>query len=110
VIWALTVPRLMNSSAPISAFALPRAIAIATPRLYDDLTVRQHLELVRISHGAHGPGPDERIVGWLDRLGLAARADFLPRGLSRCMRLKTQLTCALVRPAAVLVLDEPVVT
>ena len=86
-----------------------RALVPDTPLLYDDLTVRQHLQLVAISHGADGPGADDRIAGWLDRLGLAARAEFLPRELSRGMRQKTQLACALVRPADVLVLDEPVV-
>src|SRR3954469_12441458 len=80
------------------------ALVPDTPLLYDDLTVRQHLELVTLSHGADGP-----IDEWLGQLGLAARADFLPRELSRGMRQKTMLACALVRPAAVLVLDEPVV-
>ncbi len=85
------------------------ALVPDTPLLYDDLTVRQHLELVTISHGAVGAEVDDRIAGWLDRLGLAERADFLPRELSRGMRQKTQLACALVRPADALLLDEPVV-
>src|SRR4051794_22116337 len=49
-----------------------------TPLLYDDLTVRQHLELVVLSHGV-GDGSADDIAGWLERLGLAGRADFLPR-------------------------------
>jgi ABC-2 type transport system ATP-binding protein len=85
------------------------ALVPDTPLLYDDLTVRQHLELVTLSHGVAGDGADERIGALLGRLGLGAREDFLPRELSRGMRQKTQLACALVRPAAVLVLDEPVV-
>jgi ABC-2 type transport system ATP-binding protein len=80
------------------------ALVLDAPLLYEDLTVRQHLELVTLSHGVDGP-----IDEWLGRLGLAARADFLPRELSRGMRQKTMLACALVRPAEVLVLDEPVV-
>ena len=84
------------------------ALVPDSPVLYDDLTVRQHLELVSLSHGV-GDGADERIGEWLERLDLVARADFVPRELSRGMRQKTQLACALVRPAAVLVLDEPVV-
>src|SRR4051794_13075564 len=80
------------------------AVVPDTPLLYDDLSVRQHLELVTRSHGIEGP-----IDEWLGRLGLAARADFLPRELSRGMRQKTTLACALVRPSEVLVLDEPVV-
>lgn len=80
-----------------------------SPVLYDDLTVRQHLELVALSHGVVDSGVDDRIDALLAQLGLAARAAFLPRELSRGMRQKAQLACALIRPAAVLILDEPVV-
>jgi len=85
------------------------ALVPDSPVLYDDLTVRQHLELVTLSHGVDDDAVDERIASLLDLLGLTARADFLPRELSRGMRQKTQLACALIRPASVLVLDEPVV-
>lgn len=84
------------------------ALVPDAPLLYDDLTVRQHLELVSLAHGVVD-GVDHRIDGLLDRLGLTARADFLPAELSRGMRQKTGLACALVRPARLLVLDEPVV-
>lgn len=80
-----------------------------SPLLYDDLTVRQHLELVTLSHGLVDDGVDARVTSLLARLGLTTREDFLPRELSRGMRQKAQLACALIRPAAVLVLDEPVV-
>ena len=85
------------------------ALVPDSPVLYDDLTVRQHLELVTLSHGTCDDEVDARIASLLTRLGLAARGDFLPRELSRGMRQKTQLACALIRPASVLVLDEPVV-
>jgi ABC-2 type transport system ATP-binding protein len=45
----------------------------------------------------------------LEELGLAGREDFLPGQLSRGLRQKTQLACALLRPFQVLLLDEPVV-
>jgi ABC-2 type transport system ATP-binding protein len=77
-----------------------------SPVLYDDLTVRQHLELVALSHGV---ADDDEVDALMARLGLTPRAGFLPRELSRGMRQKTQLACALIRPAALLVLDEPVV-
>jgi ABC-2 type transport system ATP-binding protein len=79
-----------------------------SPLLYPDLTVREHLELVGLAHGV-GDGLDGRIADLLELLDLAARADFLPGQLSRGMRQKTQLACALVRPFQVLLLDEPVV-
>ena len=85
------------------------ALVPDAPVLYDDLTVRQHLELVALSHGVGGDGIDDRIEELLERLGLADRDAFVPRELSRGMRQKAQLACALIRPAALLVLDEPVV-
>jgi ABC-2 type transport system ATP-binding protein len=81
------------------------ALVPDSPLLYDDLTVRQHLELVTLTHGVSEDGID----GLLERLGLAARTEFVPRELSRGLRQKTQLACALVRPARLLLLDEPVV-
>jgi ABC-2 type transport system ATP-binding protein len=79
-----------------------------TPVLYDDLTVREHLELVGVAHGAID-GLDGRIDVLLERLGLAARRHFLPRRLSRGMRQKTQIACAFIRPFDALLLDEPAV-
>jgi ABC-2 type transport system ATP-binding protein len=80
------------------------------PLLYDDLDVRQHLELVAAAHGlGAGAERDARVDGLLGRLGLRERAEFVPRELSRGLRQRTMLACALVRPFAVLVLDEPVV-
>jgi len=85
------------------------ALVPDNPLLYDDLTVRQHLELVALAHGVADAGLESRIDELLDRLALSDRAGFLPRELSRGMRQKTQLGCALIRPASVLVLDEPIV-
>jgi ABC-2 type transport system ATP-binding protein len=85
------------------------ALVPDTPLLYDDLTVRQHLELTALAHGVAGDGADERIDALLERLDLTARADFLPTELSRGMRQKTGLANALIRPSKVMILDEPVV-
>jgi ABC-2 type transport system ATP-binding protein len=85
------------------------ALVPDNPLLYDDITVREHLELVSVAHGLGGSELAERNDALLGRLGLAHRADFRPPELSRGMRQKTQLACALVRPAVLLLLDEPVV-
>ncbi|HEV7882484.1 MAG TPA: ABC transporter ATP-binding protein [Solirubrobacteraceae bacterium] len=78
------------------------------PLLYDDLTVANHLRLVAQAHGVDRDGLEGHIATLLDRLALAHRSDFLPHELSRGMRQKAQLACALIRPFDVLVLDEPV--
>ncbi len=85
------------------------AVVPDAPLLYEDLPVRQHLELVAMAHAVPDEAIDERIDALLDRLDLRARGSYLPRELSRGMRQKAQLACALIRPAALLVLDEPVV-
>lgn len=76
------------------------------PELYADLTVLDHLELVGLAHGVDGF--DEKTSMLLERFGLEQRKHLLPRELSRGMRQKTQLSCAFLRPFAVLLLDEPV--
>src|SRR6185312_3239897 len=85
------------------------ALVPDAPMLYDDLTVRQHLSLVALARGVSDDGIGQRSDGLLERLGLSHRADFLPTELSRGLKQKTGLRCALIRPAKLLVLDEPVV-
>ena len=85
------------------------AIVPDTPALYPDLTVREHLELVAVAHGVADDGVDMRIDRLLTRLGLEGKRDARPGALSRGMRQKVGLGCALIRPHRLLVLDEPVV-
>jgi ABC-2 type transport system ATP-binding protein len=85
------------------------AIVLDTPALYDDLTVAEHLELVALAHGAAGDDLEDRMFELLLRLGLGEKVEARPGALSRGMRQKVALACALVRPFSLLVLDEPVV-
>jgi ABC-type multidrug transport system ATPase subunit len=80
-----------------------------SPALYDDLTVRDHLELVAAAHGVADDDLDERSDRLLELLGMSEREVFFPGQLSRGMRQKTAIACALVRPFSLLILDEPVV-
>jgi ABC-type multidrug transport system ATPase subunit len=78
-----------------------------TPVLYDDLSVREHLEFVNRMHGGPGDGPE--VEDLIERLGLAERADDLPSQFSRGLRQKTALAVGLCRPFALLLIDEPFV-
>ncbi len=80
-----------------------------TPRLYDDLTVRDHLQLVAAAHGTVADDLEERCDALLNRLDLSERSEFFPSQLSRGMRQKTAIACALIRPFSVLIMDEPIV-
>ncbi len=80
-----------------------------SPLLYDDLTVREHLELVIAAHDVTAEHIDAEIEEMLALLEVDHRHDAFPGQLSRGMRQKLMLACALLRPFSVLVLDEPVV-
>lgn len=93
------------------AGTLPARAALSyagdNPVLYDDLNVWEHLEYVAALHGVDDwKTPGRELV---KMFGLLDRADDLPSRFSRGMRQKTALAVALVRPTAVVVIDEPFV-
>jgi ABC-type multidrug transport system ATPase subunit len=77
------------------------------PVLFDDLSVREHLEYVSAVHGA--PAPAAEIDELVGRLGLTARVDDLPARFSRGLRQKAGLAVGLIRPFSLLLVDEPFV-
>lgn len=77
------------------------------PVLFDDLSVREHLEYVSAVHGA--PADEAEIDELVGRLGLAARVDDLPARFSRGLRQKAGLAVGLIRPFSLLLIDEPFV-
>ncbi|MGB3410976.1 MAG: ABC transporter ATP-binding protein [Microthrixaceae bacterium] len=77
------------------------------PVLYDDLSVREHLEYTIRMHG--GDGDEPIIDDLIERLGLGGREDDLPSQFSRGLRQKAAAAVALVRPFTLLLVDEPFV-
>ncbi|WP_380168449.1 ATP-binding cassette domain-containing protein [Jannaschia sp. R86511] len=73
--------------------------------LLDDLTVREHLDLLARAHGV--PHPDGEVDAALAGLDLADLADRLPATLSSGQRRRVLLAATAVRPCRLLVLDEP---
>ncbi|MFJ9840912.1 ATP-binding cassette domain-containing protein [Kitasatospora sp. NPDC101155] len=73
---------------------------------FPDLTVAEHVRMVATAHGL-GPTAAERCAGVLDLLGLRHRADAFPDTLSAGQRQMLLLAAVLVRPARLLLLDEP---
>lgn len=72
---------------------------------FPSLTVREHLLLVARGHSV--PDPEERVEEELDFFGLRQRADVVPEALSSGQRRRTLLAAGLLRPASLLILDEP---
>ncbi|HMQ24552.1 MAG TPA: ABC transporter ATP-binding protein [Acidimicrobiales bacterium] len=77
------------------------------PVLYDDLSVREHIDYLGRLHGTEGYGDAEAAI--VERLGLAERVDDLPARFSRGLRQKTALAIGLTRPFDLLLIDEPFV-
>jgi ABC-2 type transport system ATP-binding protein len=73
---------------------------------YPDLTVREHLQLVAVAHGA-GRGRDDLVDRALGECRLAGHAGALPGSLSSGQQQALHLAAMLVRPRRLIVLDEP---
>lgn len=72
---------------------------------FPSLTVREHLLLVARGHSL--PEPEASVEEELAFFGLHARADVVPESLSSGQRRRTLLAAGLMRPASLLILDEP---
>ncbi|MFY9891821.1 MAG: ABC transporter ATP-binding protein [Streptosporangiaceae bacterium] len=73
---------------------------------YPDLTVREHLLMVAVAHGAGSRSADLADAA-LAECRLADHAAALPGWLSSGLRQALQLAAVLVRPRRLLILDEP---
>lgn len=78
-----------------------------TPVLYDDLTVRDHLEFVARLHAVDDW--EEVAESLLETLDIVDRGDDLPRQLSRGLRQRAAAALAFVRPFRLVLIDEPFV-
>lgn len=87
------------------AFRAGVAALIGAPPFARDLTVREHLRLVGLTWGT--PEPDVAATQVLDELGLAALDHRFVHQLSSGQTQLFSLALTLVRPAQVLLLDEP---
>jgi ABC-2 type transport system ATP-binding protein len=75
------------------------------PRLFDYLTVRQHLAFVARIYGV---ADHEALAGpLLEELEIADKADKLPGELSRGMKQKLAIACGLLHAPSVIFFDEP---
>ncbi len=87
--------------------AAKRALAFFPdePRLFDYLTIRQHLNFVARIYGV----PDHETLAepLLEELEIADKADQLPGELSRGMKQKLAIACGLLHSPRVMFFDEP---
>jgi ABC-2 type transport system ATP-binding protein len=75
------------------------------PRLFDYLTVRQHLAFVAKLYGVAGHEAIAQPL--LEEFEIADKADELPGALSRGMKQKLAIACGLLHSPKVMFFDEP---
>ena len=75
------------------------------PRLFEYLTVKEHLSLVARLYGVEGA--EAKGARLLEELELSGKGDALPGELSRGMKQKLVLACGFLHDPALIVLDEP---
>ena len=75
------------------------------PRLFDYLTVEEHLRFTARLYGVRDA--DARIPALLRELELGEKTGALPEELSRGMKQKLAIACGLLHEPAVLLFDEP---
>jgi ABC-2 type transport system ATP-binding protein len=92
------------ASKPVEA---KRALAFFPdePRLFDYLTVRQHLAFVARIYGVANHEPLAQAL--LEELEIADKGNSLPGELSRGMKQKLAIACGLLHSPQVLIFDEP---
>jgi len=75
------------------------------PRLFDYLTVRQHLNFIARIYGVANHEAVAQTL--LEELEIAEKADHLPGELSRGMKQKLAIACGLLHGPSVMFFDEP---
>jgi ABC-2 type transport system ATP-binding protein len=75
------------------------------PRLFEYLTVKEHLALVARLYGVEGA--EEKGRALLAELELSGKEDALPGELSRGMKQKLVIACGFLHDPRLIVLDEP---
>lgn len=79
------------------------------PVLYEALTLREHLELVAMSHDLPFEEALEKAEPLLKKFRLWERLDWLPIHFSKGMKQKVMIICAMMLDSSFFVVDEPFV-
>jgi ABC-2 type transport system ATP-binding protein len=96
--------RSLNEDDPVARTEI--AVVGEMVSAYPDLTVREHLQLVAVAHGA-GAGAEDLVDRALAECRLEDHDDSLPGSLSSGQLQALHLAAVLVRPRRLMILDEP---
>lgn len=80
-----------------------------TPVLYDELTLKEHLELTAMAYGIDEKTLEERSSLLLKEFRMEKRLNWFPSHFSKGMRQKVMIMCAFLVNPTLYIIDEPFV-
>lgn len=78
-----------------------------TPVLYDELTLKEHLELTAMAYGLDEQTLKERSEPLLKEFRMEKRLNWFPSHFSKGMRQKVMIMCAFLVNPSLYIIDEP---
>ncbi|CUS26039.1 ABC transporter, ATP-binding protein EcsA [Paucilactobacillus oligofermentans DSM 15707 = LMG 22743] len=78
-----------------------------TPILYDELTLKEHLELTITAYGLDKEKAWEKANHLLEIFRLDNKLEWFPANFSKGMKQKVMITCAFMTEAKLFIIDEP---
>ena len=78
-----------------------------TPSLYEELTLREHIETVAMAYGIEQEQAFERVKPLLKMFRLDQKLDWFPVHFSKGMKQKVMIICAFVVDPSLFIVDEP---
>lgn len=80
-----------------------------TPMLYEELTLREHIEITAMAYGVEVKVAFERADKLLKLFRLTDRLDWFPSDFSKGMKQKVMIVCAFITDPSLFIIDEPFV-
>nr|WP_276931822.1 ABC transporter ATP-binding protein [Globicatella sulfidifaciens] len=90
-----------------SQFSKQLAYIPETPVLYEELTLKEHLEMTALGYGLPIETVMERAMPLLKLFRLENHLNWFPIHFSKGMKQKVMIICAMVTDAKVMIIDEP---
>ena len=78
-----------------------------TPSLYEELTLREHIETVAMAYGIEQKLAFDRVKPLLKMFRLDQKLDWFPVHFSKGMKQKVMIICAFVVDPSLFIVDEP---
>ncbi|MFO8069294.1 MAG: ABC transporter ATP-binding protein [Alkalibacterium sp.] len=78
-----------------------------TPLLYDELTLREHIEITAMAYDVDSALAMDRAMPLLEKFRLIDRLEWFPSDFSKGMKQKVMIVCAFIIEPSLYIIDEP---